>query len=482
MPPGRELPSLVVAHSPEGRREEGHPTVFEEEGRPYALPGGVTVRAHIAGIDVECPGGMRVDGVRVKKATLADRSVVRLDEGRVYVFAWHAPALALRVFRQEDLRGPGEPDRFGWIAVSEAGARFREQWAIASQARGNVLVLGESGTGKGIVARGLHAMSTRADGPLVVCSDGQVPTLEDLLLRADGGTLIVDPVDSLSPEAQARLLHLARTQREDSLAAGGDGAMHVRIVALARSVTGPFADELRVRLDVPLSIPSFRRRLEDVVLVLRARARKLAERAPELVLPFLGEDAEVRLTAAFVEGLLLRIAGGEVFPLDGYLWRAMQESGAARAGPSAVDHVEEEPPSRGQRRSVAPPGDAVHGLGRRLGLPQARAWKEVRVRQVDGHTVLLTVGGTNARCTFVELGLAKDSRDPARAWSVLLAVCEGRGAFRWQDFGASRDTVRKQLDAVKAALRAAFELAEDPFEDFSARRGWVARFLAVPAR
>jgi hypothetical protein len=131
----------------------------------------------------------------------------------------------------------------------------------------------------------------------------------------------------------------------------------------------------------------------------------------------------------------------------------------------------------------APAAGGVRGQAERLGIPRARNWGEVRVRPVDGLTVLVTVGARSARCSHVDLGLASaKSRGPTKAWELLLATCEGRGTFGWRKFGESRDTVRKQVERLSEALCAAVGLEEAAFEPFDANRGWVARFLAVPER
>jgi hypothetical protein len=231
-------------------------------------------------------------------------------------------------------------------------------------------------------------------------------------------------------------------------------------------------------------LPGFAASREDLPLILRARALAAADRTPELGACFTATNAAggrgVRVDGELVEAVLRRTwtAGG--FEMDRLLWRAMTTSdgGALALTDAAAQSMRcLLPPAE------SPPAPAALGHAERLGLPRARSWGEVRVRPVDGLTVLVTVGPRSARFTHVDMGLASaKSRGATKAWELLLATCEGRGTFAWRQFGESRDTVRKQVERLAEALCAAVGLEDAPFEPFEPSRGWVARFLAVPER
>lgn len=129
----------------------------------------------------------------------------------------------------------------------------------------NVLILGESGTGKDLLARALHDLSQRAGASFVRIGCGTV-TAEELDQRlgapaADGATVYLDEVGELSAEAQVRLLSLM--QAED--------ARHLRFVSsttqpMPRLVNeGIFREDLFYRLNVmPIALPPLRDRLDDI--------------------------------------------------------------------------------------------------------------------------------------------------------------------------------------------------------------------------
>jgi transcriptional regulator with GAF, ATPase, and Fis domain len=154
------------------------------------------------------------------------------------------------------------------------------------------LLLGETGSGKEVIARAIHERSARREGPMVRVNCGAIPAeLIDSELfghekgaftgaiaakqgwfeRADGGTLLLDEVGELSLPAQVRLLRILQEGTLERV--GGARTLHVdvRIVAathrdLHRMVEdGSFREDLWYRLSVfPLRLPSLRERLEDL--------------------------------------------------------------------------------------------------------------------------------------------------------------------------------------------------------------------------
>jgi hypothetical protein len=432
------------------------------------------------------PGrSLRVDGADVASAKVDVGAVVAVPHHIVLVVV-RRPALLPPVRSVRVEHAFGEPDAFGWAGESAEAWRLRDTIALAARSPAHVLVEGPSGVGKGIAGRALHALSPRAGEPLVVCSDGALAAADELLARASGGTLIIDPAEALTPDAQARFLHFARTQRIESLA--GELPMQVRLVVLARRLEGTFGNELRSRF-LSLVLPGFASRREDVPLILRARALAAADRTPELGASFVVANADgrraVRIDGELVEAVLLRSWAAGGFEIDRLLWRAMTTSdgNALALTEAAVQSMRAAHPMPAATPPSPPPPAGIRGRAEGFGLSRAQHWGEVRVRPVDGLTVLVTVGARSARCSHVDLGLASaKSRGPTKAWELLLATCEGRGTFGWREFGDTRDTVRKQVERLSEALCAAVGLDEAPFEPFDANRGWVAKFLAVPER
>jgi two-component system response regulator AtoC len=155
-----------------------------------------------------------------------------------------------------------------------------------------VLVRGETGSGKGLLARFLHAHSPRAEGPFVELNCSAIPEqlLESelyghekgaftdakrfkkgLFEMADGGTLFLDEIGEMTPGLQAKLLHVLETRTFRRVGGGADITVDVRVVAathrdLARAVIeNRFREDLYFRLNVvPIEVPPLRERREDV--------------------------------------------------------------------------------------------------------------------------------------------------------------------------------------------------------------------------
>jgi len=135
----------------------------------------------------------------------------------------------------------------------------------------NVLILGEPGTGKGVVARSIHEASARASGPFVVVDAGGLTA--NVLELADGGTLFLDEVGHMPLEDQAQLLLALKT------------AADVRVLAatrldMAREVAdGRFRPDLLHELSTAeLRLPPLRERRDDVPLLARHFLDRLARR------------------------------------------------------------------------------------------------------------------------------------------------------------------------------------------------------------
>ena len=120
------------------------------------------------------------------------------------------------------------------------------------------------------------------------------------------------------------------------------------------------------------------------------------------------------------------------------------------------------------------PAPRVSGIAH---LISAATWEQIRITVVDGHTVRISCGKRAIRRTYRDLGLhAKNSREPTRKWTMLLAICAGHGTFLWRDFGPF-GAVSQATSILRAALKEAFGLHEDPFHDY--KNGWRSRFFAT---
>lgn len=130
-----------------------------------------------------------------------------------------------------------------------------------------VLITGESGTGKSLIARAIHDFSDRRNLPFVVAATADLETMEGpatLLSRAKNGSLLFDEVGDLDDEAQARVVRML-----DSLTDNGPRIMATSQADLAQKMeAGAFRQDLYYRLGgVNVAVPSLRERVEDIPLL-----------------------------------------------------------------------------------------------------------------------------------------------------------------------------------------------------------------------
>ncbi len=182
----------------------------------------------------------------------------------------------------------------GLVGRSAALLRVRDAIEkVARAPRTTVLVTGESGTGKELVARAIHARSSRAAGPFVAVNcaalsaelfaselfgheagafTGALPKgRKGLLAAAEGGTLLLDEIGELDPAVQAQLLRVLQERVYRSVGGTRDIPMDVRIVAATHRdlqdlvASGRFREDLWYRLNVAsIHLPALRERAADI--------------------------------------------------------------------------------------------------------------------------------------------------------------------------------------------------------------------------
>ena len=189
---------------------------------------------------------------------------------------------------------------------SERMARLLEVARRVAQTDANVLLTGESGTGKGSLARFLHEASARSAGPFVTITCANIPgeLLESELFghekgaftgaaelrrgrfeQADRGTILIDGVSELAQGAQGKLLRVVQEKAFERLAGTRTIQVDVRILAStsvdleALAASGTFRSDLYYRLNViRLDLPPLRERLEDLAELADAMLREIAAR------------------------------------------------------------------------------------------------------------------------------------------------------------------------------------------------------------
>jgi formate hydrogenlyase transcriptional activator len=192
------------------------------------------------------------------------------------------------------------------VGDSAALKQVLDQVATVASSQATVLILGETGTGKELIARAIHHMSGRKDGPFIKVNCAAIPTglLESELFGhekgaftgaisqkigrmelADEGTLFLDEVGEISLELQPKLLRALQDQEFERLGSNRTLRVRVRIVAatnrdLADSVARhQFRSDLYYRLSVfPVRLPPLRDRREDISALVRHFVRKFSLR------------------------------------------------------------------------------------------------------------------------------------------------------------------------------------------------------------
>ncbi|MBL8611564.1 MAG: sigma 54-interacting transcriptional regulator [Myxococcales bacterium] len=273
---------VVVGSADRARIVVADPTVSRLHAELELREDGLWVR------DLGSRNGTFVRGVFVVEARLSSEREIRLGSITVAVEPAEAPAAA-----------PGWPsDSFGPLVGKARGMqRLYATLARVAPTEYSVLVQGETGTGKELVARAIHEASPRRQGPLVVVDCAAIPEtlLESQLFghargaftgavaarvgdveAANGGTLFLDEVGELPLSMQPKLLRVLESRTIRRVGESQARPVDVRVVSathrdlLAMVNAGTFREDLYFRLAaIPVQVPPLRERVEDVPLLVR---------------------------------------------------------------------------------------------------------------------------------------------------------------------------------------------------------------------
>lgn len=180
--------------------------------------------------------------------------------------------------KQSEHRAQGMARFCDIIAAAPAMKRVLELAQKATASQLPVLLEGESGVGKELLARAIHGESRRADKPFLrlspIANVAGVSELEEKLEQADGGTLFIADIGEASPAFQMKLLELVSNQ--ENLAVRNAQTMSDARIVCATSLdlialvkNGQFREDLFYRLNIlPIAIPPLRNRKEDIPALL----------------------------------------------------------------------------------------------------------------------------------------------------------------------------------------------------------------------
>jgi len=288
-------------------------------------------------------------------------------------------------------------------------------------------LLGETGTGKELFARAIHASGKRRDKPLVRVNCGAIPhsLIESELFGhekgaftgatqrrlgrfelADGGTIFLDEVGELLPDTQVALLRVLQEREFERV--GGSQPIHVDVRAIAATnrdlkalvPSGHFRQDLFYRLNVfPIEVPPLRERKDDILMLVEYFMQRYATRAGKHIgsinkrtldlLQSYEWPGNIRELQNVIERSVI-LCSGDVFSVD-ESWLPKDKDNAppmSRAIQSAVFKAEVEPRSEREiieaalaetRGRVSGPS----GAAARLGIPRSTLESRIRALKIN---------------------------------------------------------------------------------------------------
>ncbi|MBS0664790.1 MAG: sigma-54-dependent Fis family transcriptional regulator [Verrucomicrobia bacterium] len=313
---------------------------------------------------------------------------------------------AVRAYRRLEaenqlLRGKGGPTL---IAQSAAMRPVLEVIARVGPSDANVLITGENGTGKGVVAQALHAVSVRAGKPFISVNMGGLPegVFESELFGhvrgaftdaksdragrfelADGGTLFMDEIGNIPMSQQAKLLRTIETGEFERVGSSRVCRASVRLISATNSdlpaevAAGRFRQDLLFRLNtIHLHLPPLRERREDIELLAQHFLKQHVERYRKAITGF--DDAAVQA-------------------MKDYAW-----PGNVRE----LDHAVERAALMAQGKVIRAPD-----LGLNAARDAAPRLEEMSIEEVEAFLIKKTLARCdgNARRAAEELGLSRSA-------------------------------------------------------------------------
>ncbi len=261
------------------------------------------------------------------------------------------------------------------VGESRALKRVLKEIQTVAATDSTVLILGETGSGKELVARALHNLSDRRERTFVKLNCAAIPTglLESELFGhekgaftgaiatkigrfelADGGTLFLDEVGEIPLELQVKLLRVLQEQEFERLGSTRTIRVNVRVVAATNRDLGHMVEQQKFRSDLyyrlkvfPITVPPLRERAEDIPLLVRHFVQKFALRMKKRIETIPAEamkalqaypwPGNVRELENFIERAVILTSGTDLFVPLAELKRA---AGSANGSATTLEEVE----------------------------------------------------------------------------------------------------------------------------------------------
>jgi DNA-binding NtrC family response regulator len=197
-------------------------------------------------------------------------------------------------------------DHYGIIGRSRAMEDVIHRAELVAQTKSTILISGETGTGKELVARAIHDRSAQRDMPLIKVNCAAIPetlleselfghvrgaftgattTKKGKFALADGGTIFLDEIGTMSPALQSKLLRVLQEREFEPLGSERTERVDLRVIAATNRdlrqmvADGKFQEDLFYRLNViPIEIPPLRDRREDIPSLVEHFVTKHAQR------------------------------------------------------------------------------------------------------------------------------------------------------------------------------------------------------------
>ena len=254
--------------------------------------------------------------------------------------------------------GPGiaHAGRGSFLGSSEAARLVRKQIRRAARVDSPVLIQGESGVGKELVAQGIHARSNRRDGPIMAINCAAIPDSlfeselfghqagsftgasrerRGALALADGGTFFLDEVGDLSPVAQPKLLRAIESREVLPIGCEAAAGVDFRVISAtnhdldAMTSDGRFRIDLLFRLNViKINVPPLRERIDDIPELVRHFAGTVAAR---------NDRSVAQIDDSALDALRSHSWPGNVRELSAVVERALAMSSAMILDSSCID-------------------------------------------------------------------------------------------------------------------------------------------------